>query len=413
LLAPAAIPAWCKSTEGCPVAPQTGVQPCAGDVNRMLERGARNRLYENGPTMPKLGRGCPSTGSVDASAPCSIVKSIAWAESVGTQFCTDGCGKSGQTLISFDCGYGIMQVTTGMSGGAGFEPMRVAKEPQYNVGAGMKILFDKWRTTPCVGDNQPTRLEHWYFATWAYNGYGWVNNPNNPRYPAWPRPPFNGPGTLSRDSYPYQEKVWGWVRHPPGTPRRWDPIEVSYPDPAEICNVASCRHGANVSDALPAHTDPCQTAAPLDAAELLSQAPANPVVAHVGDPVSMRWTLKNVGDTVWSRAGGYALKRTGGDLQDAPSAVELPATGRYLGEDVVELEVQVVAPASGPRQARYRLHQANEAFGPELTLLLNVSTETDVDGDSALFVTPGPDGALLVADTLWPFRTGAGNLRGA
>lgn len=382
--AAAQIPSWCRSTNcgdaGKPV-PQTGVQPCAGDLARLLERGARNRLAHNGPAMPTIGMGCPNPVSVPASAPCSVVKAIAWTESVWTQFCTDGCGTNGLTLVSFDCGYGIMQVTTGMTGGYGFDPMRVARDPQYNVGAGMMILFDKWRTTPCIGDNQPTTIEHWYFATWAYNGYGWVNNPNNPRLAQWPRPPYNGPNTLSRGSYPYQEVIWGYLRHPAGSPRRWDPIEVSYPDIGEICNVSGCRHADAITAPLPAHTDPCQTKPPTDDAALVSESPANPVVIHAGDSVTRQWELRNLGDTVWSAADGYALVRIDGDLTAAPARIELPANGAYAGEDVLELEVTVVADWTGPRRALYQLHRGDEPFGPELELAINVSTTRDVDGD--------------------------------
>ncbi len=380
--AAAAIPAWCKSTDCRHLnkpGPQTGTQGCGSDVARLLERGARNRLASNGPSMPTLGQGCADTKSVTASAPCPLVKAIAYAESVWTQFCTDGCGTSGQTLISFDCGYGIMQVTSGMTGGAGFDPMRVAAEPRYNVGAGMKILFDKWRSTPCVGDNQPTTLEHWYFATWAYNGYGWVNNPNNPRLAPWPRPAYNGPGTLARGSYPYQEVIWGLLRHPPG--ERWAPIAASYPDLGEICNVDGCRHSGANSEPQPVHTDTCQTAAPTDDAALVSEAPANPVVAYAGDAVKKGWKLRNVGDTVWSTAEGYALVRISGDLPGAPERVELASGKAFAGEDLVELEVTVTAGAPGPKRAVYRMHHGTEAFGPELELALNVSTTEDVDGD--------------------------------
>ena len=195
--------AQCKTTAGCPVPGQSGTQLCVPDSARIMERGSRNRILANGPTLPQIGAGCTATRSVDPSVPCVLTKAIGYVESTWTQFCAPACSGTGLTVISFDCGYGVMQVTSGMSGGAGFDPQRVARETQYNIGTGLKILLDKWKGTPCVGDNQPTVLEDWYFATWAYNSFGFVNNPNNPSFPA-SRPPYNGTGSLSRGSYPYQ-----------------------------------------------------------------------------------------------------------------------------------------------------------------------------------------------------------------
>lgn len=398
LQAAAAIPSWCKSNPECPIAPQTGVQGCTADIGRLLERGARNRLAHNGPVMPTIGQGCADTKSVTASAPCSLVKSIAYTESVWTQFCSDGCGSSGLTLISFDCGYGIMQVTSGMKGGAGFDPARVAIEPQYNVGAGMKILFDKWRSTPCVGDNQPDRFEHWYFATWAYNGYGWVNNPNNPRLAQWPRPAYNGPATLARGSYPYQEVIWGLVRHPPA--QRWEAMPVSYPDPLDICNVTSCRHDGAITEPLPTHRDSCQSAPAVDDAELVTHSPPNPVVVYAGDLLEKRWTVRNIGDTVWS-ADHYALVRVDGDLE-SPARIELPAAKAWAGEDTVELGLSVVANWTGSRRAAYRLHRGEVPFGPELELVGNVSTVSDVDGDGFARIALGGDDCDDTDPTTFP-----------
>ena len=112
-------------------------------------------------------------------------------ESGWRQFCVpdtpaDQVGGAARTIISFDCGYGVGQVTSGMHKGEtpAFDRARVAGDATYNLATGTLILADKWRATNCVGDNQPRTVEDWYVATWAYNGLAFVNNPNNPNYSA-------------------------------------------------------------------------------------------------------------------------------------------------------------------------------------------------------------------------------------
>jgi hypothetical protein len=104
-----------------------------------------------------------------------------------------------------------------------FDRGRVAAEPFYNLASGLQILSDKWRIAPCVGDRQPSRLEHWYLATWAYNGLSSVNNPNktgSSTRGVW-NPKVGG-------TVPYQERVWGWMEYPP-TAAHWPVTKVAYP----------------------------------------------------------------------------------------------------------------------------------------------------------------------------------------
>ncbi|MEO3781274.1 hypothetical protein ABGB16_31680 [Micromonospora sp. B11E3] len=142
-----------------------------------------------------------------------------------------------------DCGYGVAQVTDGMrrSGHARegeilLDPVKqraVALDYATNIAAGLQILVGKWNQTRQAGmivnDGDPSGLENWFFALWAYNtgfypqgapgepwGVGWANNPANPRYPA-DRLPFleYGYGDAARPQrWPYQEKVLGWAGHP-------------------------------------------------------------------------------------------------------------------------------------------------------------------------------------------------------
>jgi hypothetical protein len=218
-----------------------------------FEAAAANQLGSEGPSMPNLTVGNPQSGSVPATFPCVLLKAIGYTESSWTQFCAAD-GSSGPTIISFDCGYGVTQVTSGMSTGSmgvlSFNPARVASEADYNIGTGAGILAVKWLSTPSIGDNQPTILEDWYYATWAYNGFAYVNNPNNPDFPSG-RPPFHSPSGLSRGSYPYQELVWGYIAYPAAN--LWEPIPVSYPS-----NAAIGSSPGDIADPPSVHTDPCQ-----------------------------------------------------------------------------------------------------------------------------------------------------------
>lgn len=186
-----------------------------------------------GPFVADLSSGCDQTTTVPARFPCELLKAIAMIESGWRQFCIpetpiDQVGMPSRTIISFDCGYGIGQITSGMHVGENpsFDRERVASDPTYNLATGTSILADKWRAVACVGDRQPTIIENWYSATWAYNGLAFSNNPNNPNFASnrgsW-NPSVGG-------AAPYQEKVFGYIEHA----TRWAPIDVAYPDRADI-----------------------------------------------------------------------------------------------------------------------------------------------------------------------------------
>jgi hypothetical protein len=105
-----------------------------------------------------------------------------------------------------------------------FDRARVANDSLYNLATGASILAAKWRATSCVGDNQPATIEHWYTAVWAYNGLSYTNNPHNPNFSTtrgvW-NPNVGG-------AAPYQEKVFGWVEHPPDA-QHWAAVALAYP----------------------------------------------------------------------------------------------------------------------------------------------------------------------------------------
>ncbi len=151
-----------------------------------------------------------------------------------------------------DCGYGLGQITTGMSKGDTSYSVngqtKIAVDYQENVSAGLQILERTWNQLYDAGitvnGGNPRYLENWYLAAWAYNsgiqptaafgnttgcvpgptctstegnwGLGWANNPRNPDYP-----PTRAP--YLRDSYadashpaswPYQERIMGWMGQP-------------------------------------------------------------------------------------------------------------------------------------------------------------------------------------------------------
>ncbi|BAS18383.1 conserved hypothetical protein (plasmid) [Arthrobacter sp. Hiyo8] len=151
-----------------------------------------------------------------------------------------------------DCGYGISQVTDGMHVGdvsiSHHGQMKIANDYQENISAGLQILEGTWNQLYESGitanNADPSKLENWYFALWAYNsgiqptaafgnttgctpgpsctgpdgtwGLGWANNPRNPSYPP-NRTPFlqsTYADAAHPGDWPYQERVLGWMASP-------------------------------------------------------------------------------------------------------------------------------------------------------------------------------------------------------
>jgi hypothetical protein len=191
-----------------------------------------------------------------AKVPPVLLKSIAWIESSITQGDVPvPFGSIGPALISFDCGHGVTQVTTGMtvptgeSGRGSPQQALVATNFAYNIARGARILVDKWNQAPedrpIVGtdtNGSPLLLENWYYAIWSYNGFTGPgsdrsNHPMDPIYGAWPRATYScgttGDGKgHNRANYPYQELVIGCATNPPvveGKPL-WNSQVVSLPD---------------------------------------------------------------------------------------------------------------------------------------------------------------------------------------
>jgi len=238
---PSYTPAETAGGQNCGVDPAPGTDPAIATWQQIFATVAPGQASwgANGPTIGDIGSGCgkpsPLT-QVPAHFPCHVLYAIAMVESGWRQFCVPDApaasvGSPSQTLISFDCGYGIGQVTSGMHVGEtpSFDRARVASDPAYNLATGTLILASKWKATNCVGDNNPDLVEDWYTSIWAYNGLAYSNNPNNPNLTAGRGvyDPANG------GSYAYQEKVLGWMEHPPKD-GRWAALAPAYPDRAEI-----------------------------------------------------------------------------------------------------------------------------------------------------------------------------------
>ena len=208
-----------------------------------LQLAAHNELlpHDEAFALPALERGVGGERREDPRAviPAPILYAIAWVESSTNQTALDvPYGSIGPTLLSFDCGYGIMQVTSTIVNEGGL-PTRyealVGSHFAYNIAAGARILVEKWNDEfyPVVGGNDPSSIESWYYALWAYNGWAASNHPLGPD--ADPsRSAYRCDGR--RSGYPYQELVLGCIAHPPQIDGRplWEAVEVQLPDLAEL-----------------------------------------------------------------------------------------------------------------------------------------------------------------------------------
>lgn len=293
----------CLATGSCPEPAGYGRQPYPGELVDFFERAGINRLLNNVPTLPQIYRGYPPAQLrlVSPYVPCILLKAVGYTESPGWKQFDASYNQSGNTLISDDCGYGMMQITSGMGGGSGFEPSRVAGEPAYNIGTGTQVLIQKWNSVNAyIGANNPYVVENWYYAVWAYNGWDSYNNPNrncpdlNPDCgTAWNpiRAPFDG--SQPRGWYPYQELVWGYAANPPvyqGAPF-WQAALLTLPP------------GQSITDPPPTHID---TPQPVHGSCSVNYLPA-----ILKDYPACVWPLQNgdfeAGSAYWTLDGGTAI----------------------------------------------------------------------------------------------------------
>ncbi len=259
----------CKAQGNCPVDAVNGNNPLPENLAIDYFVVGTDRLSNDGPTFTKIWKGYPPAAAklVPPYVPCILLKAMAYQESGWRQF-DAGWGQDGPTLISPDCGYGVMQITSGMSGGEGFDPSLVASSPTYNIGTGAKMLIEKWNwVQKYIGNNDPTVVEDWYYAVWAYNGWGEDNNPNHicqqgdpPNHKCYDpnRAPFVGSENQDPNDWPYQEVIWGYAANPPLS--LWQPMALTLPPTASITYPNPPTH---INRPSPAHTSCNKAILPL------------------------------------------------------------------------------------------------------------------------------------------------------
>lgn len=277
-------------------------QPGQRSVAATLDLAASNLLATRYPRLP-----------VDVPyIPPSVLSAVAWVESGWRQFTPQG-----RPLVSFDFGYGIMQVTSGMAGAFGqvngsVDPdvqSQIASDTVYNIAYGARLLAQKWEKTPQVGDGNPATVENWYYALWAYNGWGWVNNPNNPRFS------HSGNPATAPENFPYQDRVLYLVAHPPKDSDGndlWAPVPVHLPSPKQISKNPGPLPSLGVT-----HPQPDL---PLNA----QYVPTHPRTIAPGSRVQVTVRVVNTGTQTWPATGAARMAVTYGVSSAAPAPAPTP-----------------------------------------------------------------------------------------
>jgi hypothetical protein len=283
--------------------------------------------------------------------PPTLLKTIGYIESALAQAASSvPWGATGPTLISFDCGHGIMQITSGMTAGhdAGFpsgDQALIATHYLYNIARGSTILAEKWNyapeARPLAGtdtNSTPRLVENWYYALWSYNGFtgpgaNRSNHPRDPIYAAWPRTGFScGPSNdgygHSYGNYPYQEIVYGCMARPPSVNgvALWQRIPATLPNlndprwrnPLSLSNFTASDGFARMDmpSPAPAHRDTVPEPA-AGAASYMKGAPRLSVSRTIVSGQTNTVTISNVGTGIlaWRAKPGQSwvsVNRQGG-----------------------------------------------------------------------------------------------------
>ena len=238
----AAVPAACPYSGG---GPAYRFQSWEADRERTLyfdalRLAASNQLFADDEefALPPLRVGVGSDRREDPTAtiPPQLLYAISWVESQINQAAPEvPYGETGPALVSPDCGYGITQVTSSIMH-EGSPPTRfealAGTHFAYNIAAGAQILVEKWNDDffPQVGGGEPSRIESWYYALWAYNGWALQNHPAGPYVDPLRTLPYPCDGWT--EGYAYQERVLGCLVNPPRVDDLplWDAVQVTLPD---------------------------------------------------------------------------------------------------------------------------------------------------------------------------------------
>jgi len=370
-----------------------------------MELAGWNQLFPEYPTFapPAIETGDRGAGSGSLTGPYIppvLLKSIAWLESGWAQGSYDPLvqyGQIGPVLSSHDCGYGIMQVTSGMQNVSGvptLDQAMIGGHYAFNIARGARILAEKWNAAPeyrpIVGARNPTVVEDWYYALWGYNGFAFKNHPLNPDY-AWPRPAYD---CGSARSYPYQELVLGCAQTPPtrGGSQLWNSQPVTLPnlsDPAfydhlKLDNWNPCSYNLqcaamDIPTPNPAHQDPSGTG--LNRAQVLgnpsiivSTSGVSLVAAPGGQSPNQQIAIGNGGSGVlawrlpptapWLRLSRIQGVSLGADLGYTHQifAVSADASSLLPGTHTAQIKVESLYAAGSPATINVTLQTSDGAL---------------------------------------------------
>ncbi len=333
----------------------------------------------------------------DGLVPTTLLEAVAWAESKWRQY-----DSKNKPLVSADGGYGIMQVTTGMAPGQlpkGIQSA-IANNLLYNVGFGAQVLMQKLHLTPRIGNGDPSVLEHWYYALWAYNAWGWGNNPTNPQYTRVGTP------DSSPWAYPYQERIFYYVAHPPqgadGRPL-WKAIPVVPPsakaigaDPGRLPEVAHPH-----KDSAPPATNLAMQSE-RGARFIADLTIRDGTVLQPGQRFSKTWRLQNDGTVTWGT--GFRLMPAGGPDLGSDAGVAVGVTPPLATVDVA---VGLVAPnVAGKYREYWQMVGTNgQGFGTRVWVSIVVAQGKSPAGTAAGSGTATPIGSSVSHDPALPTGT--------
>ena len=406
--------------------------------------------YQGLKSGPRVSRSAENTS---LRVPPTVYKSIAWVESNWANgMASVPYGGVGPTLRADDCGYGLGQVTSGMSNTTGVPTAKQAAIGTHylvNLAEGMRIFAEKWNSAPkfrpIAGTGNPAIIEDWYFAIWSYNGFAYSNHPLNPL-----RDPLRGGGQspmyhcqdpaaasfqgnngvpkFGYGDYTYPERVYGCMQYPPATKlpgasvatRLYAKQDVNMPDftieqiakAFEVKNFTDCEM-AGFSGGCPAmdfptalpdkkitpHADNTPAVDPAKAAAILGA----PVLAYTGPSAANFTVLANgsvnsvqvVVENIGSGVGPFRIRSS------APWIVARHAgdgEGRTLdGGVTVGSEIQVVT--QSPRVDRPRLAVPGYKSAVNITVVPTLMPAGNSTG--TLFIEPllGPGAAFTLSIT--------------
>ena len=276
--------------------------------------------------------------------PSVILMGIAYTESGWKQFDANGNPVIHyNSSSSFDIG--IMQINS--VGKSDIDKLKA--DIFYNIEIGAKILDNKWKITPGIGDRDRNVLENWYYAIWAYNGFSYTNHPLNPQ----------GRHYQERVLDNISKLIFGADAQP-----LWTPVQISRPDPNSILNPP---------DWIPTPTpynygDLYAGIYEGDNARLLA-GPESSIVP-VNSDFSISFEIQNVGTTTWknsvfSKDGGYhaVLKISKGSNLKLVNAL-LSSPVQPGGNNVFTFKISVAT--EGQYLLNLQMYNGDNPFGPSI-----------------------------------------------